>query len=53
MKKLLFLFAAVFMLATSSSFSQGIKFSHGKFEQALKMAKSQNKIVFVDFFTTW
>lgn len=26
---------------------------HGKFEKALKKAKAENKIVFVDFFTTW
>lgn len=53
MKKLIFVFAAVFMLATSNSYSQGIKMFHGKFEEALKKAKAENKIVFVDFFTTW
>lgn len=31
----------------------GIQFFHGSFEEALEKAKSENKLVFVDAYTTW
>jgi len=34
--------------------AQGIEFEHDKtFEEILKMAKTQNKLIFMDCFTTW
>lgn len=37
----------------SLSFGQGIEFYHGSFDEALEQAKMENKLVFVDAFTTW
>ncbi|MDQ3142948.1 MAG: thioredoxin family protein [Bacteroidota bacterium] len=31
----------------------GINFFHGKFEEALAQAKKENKLIFMDAFTTW
>ncbi|MEM9819646.1 MAG: DUF255 domain-containing protein [Bacteroidota bacterium] len=33
--------------------AQGIEFYHGNWEQALEKAKAQDKIIFVDAYTTW
>lgn len=33
--------------------AQGIKFEHGTFDEALAKAKKENKLLFVDFYTTW
>ena len=33
--------------------SQGIEFFHGTWEEALEKAKTENKILFVDSYTTW
>lgn len=44
---LLFLFAAVQLSA------QGIKFFDGSYEDALKLAKKENKAIFVDVYTSW
>lgn len=44
------------LLAVSSPFmlwAQGIKFEEGTFTEALAKAKKENKIVFVDVYTTW
>ena len=41
---------AIFSLSVSA---QGIKFEHGSFAEALVKAKSENKLLFVDFYTTW
>jgi len=44
------------LLATASPFmlwAQGIKFEEGTFTEALAKAKKENKIVFVDVYTTW
>ncbi|GAB7087844.1 thioredoxin family protein [Marinifilum fragile] len=51
MKKLLGVMLAVFM--TSSIFAQGIEFEHGTFAEALAKAKKENKMVFMDCYTTW
>ena len=37
----------------SSATGQGMEFFHGKWEDALKMAQEQNKLIFVDSYTTW
>lgn len=33
--------------------AQGIQFEHLTFEEALKKAKEQNKLIFIDFYTVW
>ncbi len=33
--------------------AQGIEFFHGSFEEALEKAKEEDKIIFVDAYTTW
>jgi thiol-disulfide isomerase/thioredoxin len=53
MKKsgLLFLLSTLFL---APSFSQGIEFIHDqKFQDILNMAKAQNKLVFMDCYTSW
>lgn len=45
------MFAA--LLICGNVFSQGIQFDHGTLEQALAKAKKENKIVFIDCYTTW
>ena len=41
------------LLITSFSFGQGIEFFHGTWDEALAKAKAEDKIIFVDAFTTW
>ena len=45
--------ALMVMLAANFTFAQGIEFFHGKFDDALAKAKSENKLLFVDFYTSW
>ncbi|MDM8158446.1 thioredoxin domain-containing protein [Labilibaculum sp. K2S] len=51
MKKIILSLAALFVFA--GAFSQGIEFEHGTFSEALAKAKKENKIVFMDCYTTW
>ena len=51
MKRLLGAILAVFLC--SNVFSQGIEFEHGTFAEALAKAKKENKMVFMDCYTTW
>ena len=51
MKKVLGVIVALFLC--SSVFSQGIEFQHISFNEALVKAKKENKMVFMDCFTTW
>ncbi len=51
MKKLLLL--AVASLISFNSFSQGIEFFHGTWEEAKAEAKKQDKKIFIDFYTKW
>lgn len=51
MKKLLIVLSAVFI--TGSLFAQGIKFEHGTFAEAQAKAKKENKMIFMDCYTTW
>ena len=44
---------ALSWLSLSVIFAQGIDFSDAKWESVLEQAKAENKIVFVDAFTTW
>ena len=50
--KNLFVFIAA-MLFCGNVFSQGINFEHGTFDEALAKAKAENKMVFMDCYTTW
>ncbi len=36
-----------------SSYSQGIEFVHVKWQEAIEMAKEENKLLFVDSYTEW
>lgn len=51
MKKILVLLVATFMC--SGLFAQGIEFEHGTFKEALVKAKKENKLVFMDCYTSW
>lgn len=51
MKKIVVIIAAI--LFCGNVFSQGINFEHGTFDEALAKAKAENKMVFMDCFTTW
>lgn len=51
MKKILVLLVATFMC--SGLFAQGIEFEHGNFKEALAKAKKENKLIFMDCYTTW
>ena len=50
-----FLFSLVFFLVmhSSSTYAQGIVFDSGKWNSILQKANKENKLVFVDAFTTW
>jgi len=49
----LFLIAILAVLSASSMKAQGIEFFQGTWEEALEEAKQQEKIIFVDAYTTW
>ncbi|NOU59331.1 thioredoxin family protein [Marinifilum caeruleilacunae] len=51
MKRLLLV--AVMAVISLSVSAQGIQFEHGTFAEALAKAKKENKLLFVDFYTTW
>jgi thiol-disulfide isomerase/thioredoxin len=51
MKKILVLVVATLMC--SGLFAQGIEFEHGTFNEALAKAKKENKLIFMDCYTTW
>ena len=54
MKKWQFLFSFFFALCfVTTSFGAGIEFYHGTWQDALKQAQEEGKIVFVDAYTTW
>ncbi len=51
MKNLLLLFCCAFLALQLPA--QGIEFFHGSWEEALAEAKKQDKLIFVDAYTTW
>ncbi|KAA3624690.1 MAG: thioredoxin, partial [Bacteroidetes bacterium] len=51
MKKLVFLF--LITLFTSSIAAQGIEFLHLTWDEALELAKEEEKIIFVDAYAVW
>ncbi|WP_228413983.1 thioredoxin family protein [Chryseobacterium sp. CH21] len=50
MKKLIVLLLITFGACT---YAQGIKFEESKFADILIKAKNENKLVFIDAYTTW
>lgn len=52
MKRILVLLAII-TFSIPSLFAQGIEFFHGTWEEALLKAKEEDKIIFVDAYTTW
>ena len=44
---------AVFMAAMALSLSAQINFREGSFAEALEAAKSENKLVYIDCYTSW
>lgn len=54
MKNITAVFAALFLLAAQPSTAQGIEFAHDKsFQELLASAKAQNKLIFIDCYTSW
>lgn len=43
----------IFCLSVATAISQGIEFFHGTWEEAVLKAKTEDKLIFVDAFTTW
>lgn len=51
--KILLLVGSFFLLCSSDLNGQGIEFFHGSFDEALQLAGEEEKLIFVDAFTTW
>lgn len=51
MKKYVLMLSILF--SSISIFAQGIQFEHGTWSEVLAKAKKENKLVFVDIYTTW
>ena len=49
----IFFFSIYILLLTGSITAQGIEFFHGTWDEALLKAKTEDKLIFVDAFTTW
>ena len=50
MRKIKFLVIAI-LLGVNTLYSQGIEFYQGTYQEALDLAKSENKYIFIDFYT--
>jgi len=53
MKKVAIAIALFLTTQAQQLYAQGIQFEHITFEEALKKAKEQNKLIFIDFYTVW
>lgn len=53
MKNIKYIIVVFVGLLASQMQAQGVQFYKGKFNDALAKAKQENKLVFVDFYTTW
>lgn len=54
MKKLFpILFILPLLFSTQSTLASGIEFFHGSWEEALEVAAAEEKLIFVDAYTTW
>ena len=51
MKK--FVLLVLILITGLTVFSQGIEFQKGRYAEVLEMAKKQNKLVFIDIYTSW
>ena len=51
MKRIIIL--ALLIFVSFCSFSEGIKFEESSYKETLKEAEKQNKLVFIDVFTSW
>lgn len=43
----------VFLLFSNNSYSQGIQFEHGTWKEVKQKATAENKLIFIDFYTSW
>ncbi|SMC39729.1 thioredoxin family protein [Pedobacter africanus] len=48
-----YVLVACLMMFTGKLFAQGIEFSHGTWKEVLAKAKQEDKLVFVDVYTSW
>ncbi|MEO6131946.1 MAG: DUF255 domain-containing protein [Saprospiraceae bacterium] len=48
-----FIAFAILCFSTATLIGQGIEFFHGTWEEAIQKAKAEDKLIFVDAFTTW
>ncbi|WMI66017.1 thioredoxin family protein [Aestuariibaculum sp. YM273] len=53
MNKKALTFLSFLLIAVLNVSAQGINFQHISFEEALEKAKTENKLVFIDFYTSW
>lgn len=53
MRQIIILFAFAILIGTSSSAQEGIVFSDGTWFQLLEKAKKEDKVIFMDAYTTW
>jgi len=53
MKRLLLLACLILPFVTMAQTNEGIHFEHGTFEEALAKAKKENKMIFMDCYTSW
>lgn len=53
MKKLVLTMVAGLLIGITTLKAQGINFAHGSWKEILSTAKAQNKLVFVDVYTSW
>lgn len=53
MKKIILLFSIILYTLSAKAQENGIQFLHLSWTEAVSQAKSQNKLIFVDFYTQW
>lgn len=53
MRLTLIVFTFFSLLFTSNATAQGIEFFHGKWKEALVEAEKEDKLIFIDCYTTW
>ena len=52
MKKII-IYCSLFLFASQIFAEDGIQFSHGTWKEILSQAKKENKLVFIDVYTSW
>src|ERR1043166_391494 len=53
MKKTLSLVIASFLISSAFAQTKTIEFDHGTFEEVLARAKKENKMIYIDCYTSW